>query len=174
MSELRALSARFAGTGTLEAIYLRPGRGMPAMRVDAAQALAGRGLQGDRSAARTATVAAAGKRQVTLIQAEHLPLVAAWSGRSSVDAAGLRRNLVVSGLNLVAARSPFADRRLHLRIGAEAVLELTGSCDPCSKMEAALGPGGFNALRGHGGVTARVLRDGRWAIGDRVIVEPAD
>jgi MOSC domain-containing protein YiiM len=41
-------------------------------------------------------------------------------------------------------------------------------------MEAALGPGGFNALRGHGGVTARVLRDGRLAIGDRVIVEPAD
>ena len=79
---------------------------------------------------------------------------------------------MVRGINLVAAaRLPFADQPLYLRIGAAVVLEITGPCDPCSKMEAALGPGGFNALRGHGGVTARVLEGGRLAVGDRVSVE---
>ena len=173
MRELRALTQRFAAHGLLESIYLRPGRGVPAIGVDAVQALAGRGLEGDRAGAGTARGSTPFRRQVTLFQAEHLPLVAAWSGRASIDAAALRRNLVVRGLNLVAARSPFPDQPLHLRIGAAVLLEITGPCDPCSKMEAALGPGGFNALRGHGGVTARVLEGGRLVVGDRVRVETA-
>jgi MOSC domain-containing protein YiiM len=174
VSELRRLLRHFATPGRIEAIVLRPARDRPALSVAATQALAGRGLDGDRSAAHGAARAGASKRQVTLLQAEHLPLIAAWSGRRAVDAAALRRNLLVSGLNLIAARSLFADQRLLLRVGSDAVFEISGPCDPCSKMEGVLGPGGLNALRGHGGMTARVLADGRVCVGDNVRIEGLD
>ena len=168
---LHALTRAFATHGRLDAILLRPGRELPVQAVAEALAVAGRGLHGDRHAERATRSADGGKRQVTLIQAEHLPLIAAWAGRASVDPTLLRRNLVISGINLVAARSPLARHPLRLRIGASVILQLTGPCDPCSKMEAALGRGGYNAMRGHGGVTAMVDTGGPIALGDRVWID---
>lgn len=173
MLDLRHLSRQFPYAGRLQAIVLRPARDAPALSVERALALPERGLQGDRSAARPSTRPGGGKRQVTLLQAEHLPLVAAWTGLARIDPLQLRRNLVVEGLNLVAARTLFADQPLVLHIGAQVVLQLTGPCDPCSKMEATLGPGGYNAMRGHGGMTARVLEGGEIAVGNAVRVERA-
>ena len=170
---LRELTRRFPGTGWVRAILLRPARNAAAIGVESALAVEGRGLAGDRSAERLPATMGGSKRQVTLIQAEHLPLIAAWCGRDAVTPADLRRNLVVAGLNLLAARSPFTDQALRLHIGQTVVLEVTGPCAPCSKMEAALGPGGYNALRGHGGVTARVVCGGTLWVGDAVHVEPA-
>ncbi|MDQ6679399.1 MAG: MOSC domain-containing protein [Pseudomonadota bacterium] len=172
MVDLRELTRQFARPGKVDAIYLRPRRDAAVVSVPTAPALVGRGLEGDRAAARV-PAAAGGKRQVTLIQAEHMPLIAAWSGLDAIDPATLRRNLVVSGLNLVAARSPFADQALWLRIGEAVVLEVSGPCEPCSKMEAALGRGAYNAMRGHGGMTARVLSGGTVAVGDAVRIEVA-
>ncbi len=165
---LRELTSVWPQRGRLETILLRPARHEPCLVVEAATAIAGRGLQGDRTAERRSAAVAGGKRQVTLLQAEHLPLIAAWAGMPALDAQVLRRNLVVSGLNLLGARSPFADQRVHLHLGDEVLLELTGPCDPCSKMEAALGRGGYNAMRGHGGLTARVVQGGRLRRGDAV------
>jgi MOSC domain-containing protein YiiM len=170
MIDLRELTREFVTTGRLEGILLRPARDAPMRDVTTCQALAGRGLLGDRSALHEPRAGAGSKRQVTMLQAEHLPLIAAWCGRGEVSAALLRRNLVVSGLNLSAARSPFTDRPLFLHIGPQVVLEVTGPCDPCSKMEQALGPGGYNALRGHGGITARVVQGGPLNLGDEVRV----
>lgn len=170
MADLRELMRQFPRPGRIEAIFLRPQPGAAAVSVASASALVDRGLADDRSAARTPAQPGGSKRQVTLIQAEHLPLIAAWVGRDGIDPAALRRNLVVSGLNLLAARSLFADQPLRMRIGDDVVLDVTGPCDPCSKMEKALGPGGYNAMRGHGGLTASVVSGGTVAVGDAVRV----
>lgn len=154
-SELARLFAQLPRAGRVEWIGLRPARDVAMREVDAADAVDGRGLRGDRYAS------ASGKRGITLIQAEHLPAIAALSGHGAVDAATLRRNVVVSGIPLIALK----DRRF--RIG-DVVLEGTGPCDPCSRMEAALGAGGYNAMRGHGGICARIVRGGTLRLGDAV------
>ncbi len=141
--------------GKVEWIGLRPARDTAMVEVDAVEATPGAGLTGDRYNG------GSGKRGVTLIQAEHLPVIAALSGHESVVPATLRRNLVVSGIPLVALKG----RRF--RVG-EVVLEGTDACDPCTRMEDALGPGGFNAMRGHGGLCARIVQGGTLRVGDVV------
>ena len=51
------------------------------------------------------------------------------------------------------------------RIG-QALLETSVECHPCSRMEETLGVGGYNAMRGLGGITARIIEDGRVVVGD--------
>lgn len=114
------------------------------------------GLQGDRYQTSTN-----GARQVTLIQAEHLSAIASYLGQSELDPSQLRRNIVVVGINLLALKGK------RFRIG-DAVLEWSGQCHPCSRMEEVLGVGGYNAMRGHGGITARIIGSGIIRIGDGV------
>ncbi|MBX3664714.1 MAG: MOSC domain-containing protein [Burkholderiales bacterium] len=151
----------FPRTGRLEWIGLRPVRRAPLQSFNHVEVIADHGLAGDHKASRTG-----GKRQVTLIQREHLDVVARLLGRDMVDPALLRRNLVVSGINLLALRDG------RFRIGG-VLFEGTGLCEPCSRMEEVLGVGGYNAMRGHGGIIARVLSGGVIAVGDAVAFEAA-
>jgi MOSC domain-containing protein YiiM len=137
-------------------IGLRPTRRAAVQTVEAATLSPTEGLVGDHYSSRTG-----GARQVTLIQAEHLAAIAAHLGRDEVTAEQLRRNIVVSGINLAALKG----RRFHL---GETLLQATGDCHPCSRMEEILGVGGYNAVRGHGGITARVLEGGVTRCGDSV------
>jgi MOSC domain-containing protein YiiM len=142
--------------GRLEWIGLRPARRAPMLTPASAKLIAGHGVEGDRYDTRRN-----GPRQVTLIAAEDLMAIAAFLGRNEIPPNLLRRNLVVSGINLLALK----DRRF--RIGA-VLLESSGECAPCGLMEEALGPGGYNAVRGHGGITARVIEGGEIRIADMV------
>jgi MOSC domain-containing protein YiiM len=161
VAELAALTTRVPQTGTVQRILLRPARREHPADVAEVMALAGRGLEGDRRAERVPR-AAPSPRQVTLVQAEHLAVVGDLLDRGApVDAAPLRRNLVVRGIPLLALKG------LRFRIG-EAVLEGTGPCHPCARMEEALGAGGYQAMRGHGGLTAVVVTGGRIRTGDEV------
>jgi MOSC domain-containing protein YiiM len=150
-----------SGTGRLEWIGVRPARGVAVQSVSEALIDVRHALVGDRYARGD------GKRAITLIQAEHLPLIARWLDRQSLDPALLRRNLLVSGLNLIGLKG-------RSFVIGEALLLGTGPCDPCSKMESLLGPGALQAMRGHGGLTASVLRGGRIAVGDSVRVLEGD
>jgi MOSC domain-containing protein YiiM len=151
---LHALMATLPQVGRLQWIGLRPARGLPMVAVEQAQ-LDRAGLIGDRHRRSD------GRRAVTLVQAEHLAVIAALAGRPDLHPALLRRNLLVSGLPLLALKG----RRFKI---GQCLLEATGPCDPCSRMETALGPGGYNAMRGHGGITARVLEGGPVQLGNAV------
>jgi len=168
-NSLRNLTRQFTKPGKLEAIYLRPARDMSCVSVQQAIAIAKRGLEGDRASQRVSTKPLGSNRQVTLIQAEHIAVIASLIGKP-VDTALLRRNLLVSGINLLAAKSLFKDQPLIIKIG-EVVLEVTGPCEPCSKMEKLLGLGGYNSMRGHGGVTARVITGGVFNVEDAVVID---
>lgn len=138
-------------------IGVRTKRRAPMEIVDSVAASPAEGLAGDRYAKRH------GNRQVTLIQSEHLAAVGSMLDGSTPAPELLRRNIVVSGLNLLALK----DKRFH---AGSVTLEYTGLCHPCSFMEEALGPGGYNAMRGHGGITARVVTEGLIRVGDELLL----
>ena len=144
------MMARHARVGRVEWIGLRAERRAEMVSVQEA-AITESGLEGDH--------ARSGKRAVTLIQAEHLTVIATLLGLKSVEPGMLRRNIVVSQLNLLACR------HRDIRIGS-AVLRVEGPCPPCSRMEETLGPGGYSAVRGHGGVYASVVQPGVLSLRD--------
>ena len=152
-SPLARLMATLPRAGKVEWIGLRPARDEAMIATGTVEATAGAGLVGDRYKS------GSGKRGITLIQAEHLPAIAALAQRPDLTPALLRRNVVVSGIPLVALK------QRRFRIGT-AVFEGTEECDPCSRMEDALGPGGYNAMRGHGGLCARIVEGGTFGLGD--------
>ena len=163
MKTIAELTAPSETRGRLEMIVVRGERRAPAWTVDATNAIAGVGLADDRLG--TQGPHKVSSRQVTLIQHEHLPVIAQLARVERVDPVALRRNLVISGINLLGLKTA------NLQIG-DVVLELVDPCHPCSRMEEAIGPGGYAAMRGHGGMTARILTGGALRVGDTVRALP--
>jgi MOSC domain-containing protein YiiM len=159
LSPISPLGRLLAGPmrpGKLIWIGLRPARRAPVVASQSAMLAVEHGIEGDRY-----QTTRNGPRQVTLVAAEDLAAVSSFLGMAAIPPELVRRNLVTRGINLFALK----DRRF--RIG-DALLETSGECAPCSLMEVVLGPGGYNAMRGHGGITARVIESGHVTIGDAI------
>lgn len=147
------LQNTFSQPGVIVSICTRPERLAPVVFHQSIIAVENKGLEGDR-------YQGSGNRQVTLIAYENLQAVAAFLGKQ-VSPGDVRRNIVVKGINLIALKGK------QFRVG-DALLEYTGECHPCSRMETNLGTGGYNAMRGNGGITARIIASGLIKLGDKV------
>ncbi len=158
MATVKELMDQLPQQGHVQWIGVRAQRRGKVQVVQQVEAVIGKGLTGDRYRGQTG---GAGKRQVTLLQHEHLAAIASMLGRTEVNPADLRRNITVSGINLIALKGK------QFRIGT-AVLEYTGLCHPCSRMEETFGRGGYNAVRGHGGINAKVIKGGIIELGATV------
>ncbi len=163
MSPLQELLADVTQSGRLRWIGVRPKALEAMLEVEAVEARREAGLTGDHSRPGPRNA-----RQVTLIQWEHLAVVAALLGRDTpLPPDELRRNIAVAGINL------FSLKGRYFRIG-QALLQTTGWCQPCARLEERLGRGTFQAMRGHGGITARVIEGGIIRLDDSVRVEILD
>lgn len=147
-------------TAHVEWIGISPGNRRPIELRSEVTVSVGTGIEGDYHSKKKP----GGKRQVTLIQAENFPKIAEKTGRDSVSLELFRRNIVVRGIDLVSLIGH------RFRIG-EALLEGTGHCTPCSRMDENLGEGGRLAMSGIGGLTATVIESGRIRIGDSIKTE---
>jgi len=150
MQTIPQLTSKHARSGMVQWIGVRPKRRAELMALDQVE-ITDNGLKGDH-------YSSGGKRSVSLIQYEHLSVIAAMLDRNAINPADLRRNIVVSGINLLALR------KTQFKIG-DAILEGSGICAPCSRMHEIFGDGGYNAVRGHGGITATIIKAGMVGIG---------
>lgn len=144
-------------TSRVEWIGISPGNREPIEPRDEVTVAVGTGIDLDYHSKKKP----GGDRQVTLIQAEHFAVIASNIIKKSISPELLRRNIVVRGIEL---KSLIGHR---FRVG-EALLEGTGPCTPCSRMDENLGDGGRLAMKGLGGLTARVVEPGRICVGDSI------
>ena len=154
---LQELIASVPQIGEVRWIGVRPAQEAPMLEIDAVEARRDAGLTGDHS-----RPSASNTRQVTLIQWEHLDVISALLGKP-ISALDLRRNIAISGINL------FSLKNRRFRLG-QAILETTGWCQPCARLEARLCTGAFQAVRGHGGITARVVQSGIIRLQDQLSI----
>ncbi len=136
---------------TVAGLQICPGTRQPMEPVAAASAVENLGLEGDRHAKPDS------KRQVLLIEAETLE-------KFDLRVGEVKENITTRGIALTSL--PVGTR---LRVG-EAVLELTGECHPCERMEE-LRPGLRQALGGQRGMLARVAQGGTLRVGDSIAIE---
>jgi len=143
--------------GKLEWIGLRSERRGEINVVEHAEALVELGLQGDHRCLKTPGSA----RQVTIISREYIHQIAQQLGMDFIDPVLLRRNLVISGMNMNLLRFQ------RLQIG-DVILDTSALCDPCSRMDENLGKGAASAMFGYGGLCAKIIQGGNITVGDVV------
>ena len=139
--------------GTVVALHLCRGHRQPAQTVQEAVAVSDHGFEGDRHAKPGSA------RQVLVMDAETLDAL-------SLAPGAIKENLTIQGVDLSAV-SPGQ----VFFIGHGVTLEVTGQCEPCTRMEE-IRPGLRSELDGRRGILAMVLNGGTLRVGDSVRVEP--
>jgi MOSC domain-containing protein YiiM len=155
-------------SGTVEGLFVAPAAEAPCTAVESAEAVAGRGLRGDRYFDGQGTFGGPGAagHQITLIEREALDELAARTG-IELDSADARRNVVTSGVDLNA----LAGRRFVI-----GDVEIVGRrwCEPCAHLQRLTTPGVLRGLVHRGGLRADIVRGGTIARGDLVRPLPAE
>ena len=132
--------------------------------IDHVLAIEGLGLEGDKI-----TLKRSKKRQVTLMQKEHISVILSLSCEKDENKINkiqyyFKRNLLISNYNIQSLIGKY------FSIGA-ALFYGTGDCKPCKKIENSLGKNMFYAMQGMGGITATVVKTGNIKINDSLNLE---
>ena len=147
--------------GVVEGIYVT-GEGSAAMeRVEEVRTIEGCGIEGDRYCAGTGFWTRYGDVcEVTLIEGEDLDYIEKELG-IGVKNGEHRRNIITRGIRLGDLR------RKKFRVG-EAVLEYDRPRPPCRHVQDLSEPGMTGALKGRGGICARVVQAGSIRVEDAI------
>jgi MOSC domain-containing protein YiiM len=127
----------------------KPAGTHPAVAVEELECVAGRGLRGDRFFDYKDDY----KGQITFFSREVFDALRAHVGGSDLSPAVLRRNVIVSGVDLETLFDAEFEVQGVRFAGA-------GECRPCYWMDQAVGPGAEEFLQGRGGLRARILSSG--------------
>jgi len=133
------------------ALHVCPAHRAPMQPVTVAQAVTDFGLEGDRHAR------AGSRRQVLLVEKETLDALDLAPGI-------VRENITTQGANLIGLLPG-----QRLRLGHDVVLEVTGTCDPCQRLDE-IRDGLSQAIAERRGVNARVVAGGSIRLGDAIVV----
>jgi MOSC domain-containing protein YiiM len=162
--EIKRFKGRLVMAGFVEGIFLAPEGGTPMKAVQAATALEGCGLEGDRYCSGTGHWSRFGKVcEVTFIAAEDLDDIERETG-IGVKNGEHRRNVVTRGISLKTLR-----RDERFRVG-EVMFEYRGPRSVCRYIERLTEPGMTQVLKGRGGICARVIESGTVRVGDEIEV----
>lgn len=150
--------------GVVEGIFIT-GRGSAAMqRVEEVRTIEGCGIEGDRYCEGTGYWMAYGDVcEVTLISSEDLDFIRDEIGLR-VKNGEHRRNIITRGVDLEALRGK------RFRVG-ETVLEYDRPRPPCRHVQDLTEPGMTRALKGRGGICARVVQAGHIKAQDVIEIE---
>jgi MOSC domain-containing protein YiiM len=145
--------------GRVLEIWLAAAAAEPMRRVEAVEAVAGRGLAGDRYALGGGTWAQYPdlEKQVTLIDRDDVTAVAAATG-SDLTAGDTRRNLVTTGIDLPTLVGQWFTVGDVLLFGMK-------RCPPCTHLERLTGVRLVKAMMHRGGINAAVFAGGPVAEG---------
>ena len=141
--------------GKVVSLRLCVGSRDPMEEVDLAVVLAGKGIEGDRHNLNEDGVKP--KRQILLMERETL-------SRFQLDDGVIRENITLEGLEL----SSLADGD-RVSVGSDVVLQITGECEPCSRMDE-IRQGLQVELKGQRGMLAYAESGGAISVGDSITV----